>query len=54
MSKTAKVTVTVKTVPHPNPQRLIDVFARLVVNELLRLDKAPEIGTHQATGGQWL
>lgn len=32
----AQISVTVKTVPHPDPQRLIDLWAQIVLRELLR------------------
>ncbi|KHL95372.1 hypothetical protein QW71_12985 [Paenibacillus sp. IHB B 3415] len=34
--KKATINVTVKLVPHPDPQRLIDVWARLILKEILR------------------
>lgn len=36
MVKQTQINVTVKTMPHPDPQRLVDLWARLVVKELLR------------------
>lgn len=32
----AQINVTVRTVPHPDPDRLIDMWARIVLKELLR------------------
>lgn len=32
------ISATVKFVPHPDPQRAIDVMAKLVLKELLRLE----------------
>lgn len=29
------INVTVKTVPHPDPHQAIDVFARIIVKEIL-------------------
>lgn len=42
MKDRTKATVTVTTVLHPNPQRLVDVFAGLVVDELLREERNSE------------
>lgn len=33
------IRVTVKLIPHPDPQRAIDVLARLVLNEILQQEK---------------
>jgi len=35
----AKINVTVKTVPHPEPQRLTEVIARLIVDGLLKQEQ---------------
>jgi len=32
----AEINTTVKFVPHPDPQRLVDVWARLILKEILR------------------
>lgn len=36
---TAQINVTVKTVPHPDPQRLVDVWSQIVLKELLRREE---------------
>ncbi|WP_438351560.1 hypothetical protein ACP8HI_13500 [Paenibacillus sp. FA6] len=40
--KEAKITVTVKTIPHPDPQRLINMWSQIVLKELLRRDQEDE------------
>jgi hypothetical protein len=32
------INVTVKTIPHPQPQRAIDLMARIVLNEVVKLE----------------
>lgn len=32
----AEIKTTVKMIPHPEPQRLVDMWARIVVNEIFR------------------
>lgn len=36
MKKELTINVTVKTVPHPNPQAAIDLIADILVNHLLK------------------
>lgn len=31
----AEIKTTVKLIPHPEPQRLVDIWAMIVVNEIL-------------------
>lgn len=42
MVKETKITVTVKTIPHPDPQRLVDMWAKIVVNERLLMEERGE------------
>ena len=35
----ATVNITIKTVPHPDPKQAVDIFARLVVKELLKSEE---------------
>ncbi|MGG6478249.1 hypothetical protein ABHN03_13635 [Paenibacillus sp. NRS-1775] len=35
----AQISATVKTIPHPDPQRLVDLWARIVLKELLRREQ---------------
>jgi hypothetical protein len=42
-SKSTTISATVKTVPHPDPQRLIDMWAKLVVKELLLMEERGEL-----------
>lgn len=37
--KEPTINVTVKTVPHPNSAQAVDVFARMIVKDLLRQEK---------------
>lgn len=32
----AEIKTTIKLIPHPEPQRLINMWARIVVNEILK------------------
>jgi hypothetical protein len=34
-----EIRATVKTIPHPDPQRLVDLWARIVLKELLRREQ---------------
>lgn len=34
-----QICVTVKTIPHPDPQRLVNLWAQIVLNELLRREQ---------------
>lgn len=43
MSVQANIKVFIKTVDHPDPQRLVDMWSRIVVNELLRREQAEGI-----------
>lgn len=47
----AQINVTVQTVPHPDSQRLIDIWSRIVLNELLKREReakaAQEMGITQ-------
>ena len=48
MKKEQSIRVTVKTVPHPNPQSAIDLIAEIVVNQLLfqsTLSKRERLGS---------
>lgn len=35
-TKTTNINVTIKTIPHPDPQRAIDVFARIILKDILK------------------
>lgn len=37
-----QINVTVKVVPHPNPQRLVDLWSQVVMKELLRQEQEAE------------
>ncbi|MGG1879101.1 hypothetical protein ABDI30_16230 [Paenibacillus cisolokensis] len=34
-----QIGITVKTVPHPNPQRLVDIWSQIVLKELLHREQ---------------
>lgn len=40
--KQSIINVTIKTVPHPNPKQAVDVFARIVLKEILAQEKASQ------------
>lgn len=40
-----QIKVEVKTIPHPNPQRLIDMWSRIVLNELLKREAGAQAKT---------
>ena len=42
MKKELKIWVTVKTVPHPNPQAAIELIANILVNQLLKDEEGRE------------
>ncbi|WP_018305427.1 hypothetical protein [Desulfitobacterium hafniense] len=46
MKKEQNIRVTVKTVPHPNPQSAIDLIAEIIVNQLLK-SKSEESGVDE-------
>ncbi|MEK3875177.1 hypothetical protein [Paenibacillus sp. FSL M7-0420] len=48
--KKAVINVTVKFVPHPDPQRLIDVWAHLILKEILRQEADAAKGTVAVSG----
>jgi hypothetical protein len=35
----SKINVTVKTIPHPDPQQAIDVMAHIVLKEILKKEQ---------------
>ncbi|MHA0858225.1 hypothetical protein [Paenibacillus sp. CMAA1364] len=37
--KKAQITVTVETIPHPEPERLINLWSQIVLKELLRREQ---------------
>lgn len=39
MKKELNIKVTIKTVPHPNPERAIDLIANMLVTQLLHAEK---------------
>lgn len=45
---TAKIKVTIETVPHPDPKRAVDVMARIILNDIL---KQEEEAKQHASGG---
>jgi len=42
VKKELKIWVTVKTVPHPNPQAAIELIANILVNQLLKDEEGRE------------
>lgn len=38
----AQISVTIKTVPHTEPQKLIDLWSKIVLKELLRREQEEE------------
>ncbi|CQR51426.1 hypothetical protein [Paenibacillus riograndensis] len=41
----AEIKTTIKLIPHPEPQRLVDMWARIVVNEILKQEAAEKGAT---------
>ncbi|WP_342416243.1 hypothetical protein NST83_01060 [Paenibacillus sp. FSL R10-2782] len=39
----AKINATVRTIPHPDPQRLIDLWSQIVLKELLRREQEADL-----------
>jgi hypothetical protein len=39
MKNKAEINAVIKTTPHPEPQRLVDLWARIVLKEILRRER---------------
>ncbi|WP_157890044.1 hypothetical protein [Paenibacillus sp. DMB5] len=43
--KKAEITTTIKLIPHPEPQRLVDIWARIIVNGIFKQEDAAAGGS---------
>lgn len=43
----AEIRAVIKTVPHPEPQRLVDLWAKIVLKEILDREKRGELNSRK-------